>query len=70
MAAKGLRELGDSNAIEPMIILLKDENRFVRMMAARALGVLGGDKVHDALADAIRNEKDEKVIEAITIALQ
>jgi HEAT repeat protein len=70
MAAKGLRELGDSDAVEPLIILLKDENQFVRMMAARALGVLGGDKVRDVLTTARENEKDEKVIEAINIALQ
>lgn len=70
MAAKGLRELGDSDAVEPLITLLRDENQLVRMMAARALGVLGGDKVHNALTSARENEKDEKVIEAINIALQ
>ncbi|WML68063.1 MAG: hypothetical protein METHP_01639 [Methanoregula sp. SKADARSKE-2] len=70
MAAKGLRELGDSDAIEPMIILLRDENRFVRMMAARALGALGGEKVRKALVAARENERDEKVIEAMDLALK
>ena len=69
MAAKGLRELGDSDAIEPMIILLKDENRYVRMMAVRALGTIGGDKAGGALRQALENEPDEKVKEAIVEAL-
>jgi len=70
MAAKGLQELGDSDAVEPMTILLKDENRFVRMMAARTLGAIGGNRVRDELTKALENEKDEKVKEAINIALQ
>ena len=70
MAAKGLRELGDSDAIEPMIILLKDENRYVRMMAVRTLGAIGGDKATGALNDAMENEQDEKVKEAIAEALK
>ena len=70
MAAKGLRELGDSDAIEPMIFLLKDENRYVRMMAVRALGAIGGDRATGALNDAMDNEQDEKVKEAIAEALK
>jgi HEAT repeat protein len=66
MAAKGLREFGDSDAIDPMIILLKDENRYVRTMAVRALGAIGGKKGHDALKQALEDESDEKVKEAIT----
>jgi len=69
MAVKGLKEIGDSDTVEPMIILLKDENRYVRMMAARALGAIGGDRVREALSSALAKEKDEKVTEAITIAL-
>ena len=70
MAAKGLRDLGDSDSVEPMIILLRDENRYVRMMAARALGVIGGTKVTEALNTALTAEKDEKVKEAIAEALK
>jgi HEAT repeat protein len=70
MATKGLREIGDSDAIDPMIILLKDDNRYVRMMAARALSAIGGKKVHDALKKALKAETDEKVKEAITEAMQ
>jgi len=69
MAVKGLKEIGDSGTVEPMIILLKDENRYVRMMAARALGAIGGGRVREALSSALTKEKDEKVTEAITIAL-
>ncbi len=70
MAAKGLQELGDSDAVEPLIILLSDENRYVRMMVVRALSAIGGKKVRDALTRALDAEKDEKVIEAIRIAIQ
>lgn len=70
MAAKGLKGLGNSDAIEPMIILLKDENQYVRMMAVRALGTIGGDRAREALNAALVAEKDEKVKEALTEALQ
>jgi HEAT repeat protein len=52
-----------------MVILLEDENRYVRMMAARALSAIGGKKVHDALKKALKAETDEKVKEAITEAM-
>lgn len=70
MAAKGLKQLGDSDAIEPMVILLKDENQYVRMMAVRALGAIGGTKAGEALKEALVAEKDEKIREAITEALE
>ena len=70
MAAKGLRGLGDSDVIEPMVILLRDENAYVRIMAARALGVIGGKKVEAALTTALAAEQDAKVEEAITGALK
>jgi HEAT repeat protein len=70
MAAKGLREFGNSEAVDPMIILLKDENKYVRVMAVRALGAIGGKKVHDALKQALESERDEKVKESITEAMK
>ncbi len=70
LAAKGLRVLGDSDAIAPMTILLKDENRFVRMMAVRALSAVGGKSVNEALAQALETESDEKVREAITESMK
>jgi HEAT repeat protein len=70
MAAKGLRELGDSKASEPLIILLKDENKYVRMMAARALGAMGGKNIQEELKKALAKEQDEKVKEAIQEALK
>ena len=69
MAAKGLREIGDSDAVEPMVILLRDENRYVRMMAARALGAIGGTRGREALLATREKETDEKVLEAISMAL-
>jgi HEAT repeat protein len=56
--------------MEPMIILLKDENQYVRMMAVHALGALGGKKAHDALESALASENDERVRSAITNALK
>jgi HEAT repeat protein len=53
-----------------MIILLKDENRYVRMMAVRALGAIGGDKAITALRGALEAEPDEQVKEAIAEALK
>jgi len=52
-----------------MFILLKDENTYVRMMVARALGAIGGPKVQAALATALESEQDEKVKEAIREAM-
>jgi HEAT repeat protein len=70
MAAKGLHDLGNSGAVDPLIILLKDENVYVRLMAVHALGTLGGKKVKAALNKALESEQDEKVIAAMTAALQ
>jgi HEAT repeat protein len=70
MAAKGLKDLGDSTAIDPLVILLKDENRVVRMMTVRSLSAIGGKKVETALKEALLTETDEKVREAITEALE
>ncbi|MFZ1127770.1 HEAT repeat domain-containing protein [Methanoregula sp.] len=70
MAAKGLTDLKDSTAIDPLIILLKDDNRFVRTMAVRALSAIGGENAKTALRDALANENDEKVKEAMNEALK
>src|SRR5208283_2983582 len=64
-AAKGLTGLGDSSAVDPLIILLKDENPIVRKMTVKALSAMGGKKVQEALKDALTGEKDESVREAI-----
>ena len=69
MAAKGLRETGNSQSIDPLIALLRDENEFVRMMAAKGLGVIGGERIHAALEQALMNEKNERVKAAITEAM-
>ena len=53
-----------------MIILLKDDNNYVRMMVARALGAIGGKTVNAALAAALEVEDDDKVKEAIREAMK
>jgi hypothetical protein len=40
------------------------------MMAARALGTIGGKKVNTALRNALESEEDEKVKEAINEAMK
>jgi len=70
MAAKGLRAIRHSDTIEPMVILLKDENKYVRIMAVRALGAIGGKNVKTALNEALESENDEKVKEAIIEAMK
>ena len=70
MAAKGLAIVGDSEAVDPLIILLKDENPFVRTMTTRTLAAIGGKKVHAAIQAALAGEKDERVRAAMTEALR
>lgn len=37
-AAKGLGELGDIRRVEPLIVTLKDSDRFVRLLRRHAVG--------------------------------
>ena len=70
MAAKGLTGLGDSSAVDPLIILLKDDNPVVRIMTTKALSAIGGKKVLAAIKEALANEIDEHVKEAMEAALK
>ena len=54
-AAIALGEIGDERAIDPLIRLLGDEDRFVRSRAAYALGIMG-EPVIGPLADALNDE--------------
>jgi len=66
---RAFKELGDSRAVEPLIILLNDENRVVRMMTARALSAIGGEKGRIALEAALASEADDEVKNVIRESL-
>jgi HEAT repeat protein len=70
MAAKGLTAVGDSEAVDPLIILLKDENPVVRTMTTKALSAIGGTKVMMAIRKALADETDDRVKAAMNAALK
>ena len=61
-AARILGEMGDSNAVEPLINVLKhDKNGSVRLYAARALGELGDSKATVHLIESLREDRNVDV---------
>jgi len=70
-AAQLAGELRLSAAVEPLLgVLITDESAQVRQAAAIALGRIGGGEVAAALSDAKSVERDEAVLQAISVALQ
>ncbi|MDD5017339.1 MAG: HEAT repeat domain-containing protein [Eubacteriales bacterium] len=60
VAAKILGDIGDSQAIKPLINMLGDADLNVRMDAAKALGRIKDDNaVNQALRDAQRHENKD-----------
>jgi HEAT repeat protein len=49
--------------------LLGEREASIRVLAARALGNIGGDKAKEALKQALMTEIDEDVIRAIELSL-
>jgi HEAT repeat protein len=74
-AAKALGELKDTRAVEPLLLMLKDENYDVRESAVRALGSIGDVRVIEPLVTIAElpmlrgNKQYEKVREAASEAL-
>lgn len=61
-AARMLGETGDSNAVAPLIDVLRyDKNGSVRLYAARALGELGDAKATTFLIDSLREDRNVDV---------
>jgi HEAT repeat protein len=54
-AAQALGEIGDTQAVEPLIATLKDENRDVRRAAAEMLGKIGDVRAVEPLITAIKD---------------
>jgi len=82
---KRLGEIGDTRAVEPLIQVLKDKDKDVRLTAARVLGVIGDARAVESLIQALRDEErvvrmnaatalgrigDKRAIEPLTNALE
>jgi HEAT repeat protein len=61
--------MGDEKAVDSLITVLKDDNRFVRQEVVRALGKIGGARALEALTQALVEEKDEFVKDTIKKAI-
>lgn len=59
-AIKILRKIGDARAVEPLIGLLTDKDKYVRFQAAFALGELGDPRAVEPLINTLTDE-DERV---------
>ena len=57
--------MGDEKAVDSLISVLKDNNRFVRQEAIWALGKIGGTIALESLTQALVVEKDEFVKDSI-----
>jgi len=55
VAAKALKEIGDSKAVDPLIRALKDGNQEIKEIAAEALGQIGDSKAVDPLIMALKD---------------
>jgi HEAT repeat protein len=62
--------IGDKEAVDALILVLKDQNRFVRQEAIAALGKIGGERPVEPLAKALEEEKDEFVQESVRKVLE
>ena len=62
--------MGDETAIDALIPVLKDENRFVRQEAVLALKKIGGSRAVEHLTQALNTEKNEFVRDFIEMALE
>jgi len=68
-AAELLGLTANETAIDALIPVLMDENRFVRQEAVLALGKIGGSRAVEHLTQALNMEKNEFVSVFIRIAL-
>ena len=69
-AAELLGLTADETAIDALIPVLKDENRFVRQEAVLALKKIGGSRAVECLTRALDTEKNEFVRDFISLALE
>ena len=62
--------MGDETAIDALIPVLKDENRFVRQEAVLALKKIGGSRAVEPLTQALNTEKNDFVRDFIRVNLE
>ncbi len=69
-AAELLGSTADEAAIDALIPVLKDENRFVRQEVVLALKKIGDSRAVEHLTQALDTERNEFVIDFIRVALE
>ena len=69
-AAEALGLMADERAVDSLIPVLKDKNRFVRQEAIAALEKIGGSRSVEHFTQAFNTEKDEFVKNSIKKALE
>ena len=62
--------MGDEKAVDSLIAVLKDDNRFVRQEVVMALAKIGGARALQGLTQALLEEKDEFVKNSIKKAVE
>src|ERR1035437_10138331 len=67
-AAVALGQIGDADAVQPLVSGLKDDNPSVRLAAAEALGQIGDQRAAEPLKAAFK-DSDSHVRRAVTDAL-
>jgi HEAT repeat protein len=68
--AASLGVLKDKKAFDALVLLLKDEDRMVRVAAAIALADIGDKRAVPVLQETITNEKNEEARQQMKEALQ
>ena len=69
-AVETLGMMMDEKAVDSLIPILKDKDRFVRQEVALALGKIGNAKVVEHLTQALENEKHESVKDFLKKAIE
>lgn len=62
--------LGDEKAVDALILVLKDKNRFVRQEAIAALEKIGSERIVEPLTQVLVEEKNEFVQDSIRKVLE
>jgi HEAT repeat protein len=62
--------MGDEKAVDSLIAVLKDDNRFVRQEAIKALSKIGGARALESLTQALVEEKDDFVQDSLKKAIE
>jgi HEAT repeat protein len=62
--------LGDEKAVDALILVLKDKNRFVRQEAIAALEKIGSERIVEPLTQTLVEEKNEFVQDSIRKVLE